>query len=62
MMNIKLDPARRLPACRNSFRPVQEIRTIRTWHQRNDLVQAAARHIQRMQDAFTQMNIQLANA
>ena len=31
---------------RNSFRPAQEIRTMRTyWRQRNDLVQAAARHI-----------------
>ena len=31
------------------------------WRQRNDLVQSAARHIQRMQKALTQMNIQLAN-
>jgi transposase len=47
---------------RNSFRPSQEIRTIRTyWRQRNDLVRAAARHIQRMQKALTQMNLQLAN-
>ena len=47
---------------RNSFRPSQEIRVMRTfWRQRNDLVQAAARHIQRMQKALTQMNIQLAN-
>jgi len=47
---------------RNSFRPVQEIRTMRTyWRQRNDLVQSAGRHIQRMQKAMTQMNIQLAN-
>ena len=47
---------------RNSFRPSQEIRTMRTyWRQRNDLVQTAARHIQRMQKALTQMNIQLAN-
>src|SRR5499425_2195739 len=47
---------------RNSFRPSQEIRTMRTyWRQRNDLVRAAARHIQRMQKALTQMNIQLAN-
>jgi len=47
---------------RNSFRPSQEIRTIRTyWRQRNDLVRSAARHIQRMQKAMTQMNIQLAN-
>jgi transposase len=47
---------------RNSFRPSQEIRRLRTfWRQRNDLVQAAGRHIQRMQKALTQMNIQLAN-
>src|SRR5690348_4219024 len=47
---------------RNSFRPSQEIRTMRTyWRQRNDLVRAAGRHIQRMQKALTQMNIQLAN-
>ena len=31
------------------------------WRQRNDLVRAAGRHIQRMQKALTQMNIQLAN-
>ena len=47
---------------RNSFRPSGEIRQMRTyWRQRNDLVQAAGRHIQRMQKALTQMNIQLAN-
>src|SRR5215470_7025794 len=47
---------------RNSFRPTQEIRTMRTyWRQRNDLIQGAARHVQRMQKALTQMNIQLAN-
>src|ERR1700745_880089 len=47
---------------RNSFRPSQEIRTMRTyWRQRNDLVQSAGRHIQRMQKALTQMNVQLAN-
>src|SRR6266404_1058777 len=47
---------------RNSFRPSQEIRTMRTyWRQRNDLVRAAGRHIQRMQKALTQMNLQLAN-
>ena len=31
------------------------------WRQRNDLVQAAGRHIQRMQKTLTQMNVQLAN-
>ena len=47
---------------RNSFRPPQEIRTLRTyWRQRNDLVQSAGRHIQRMQKVLTQMNVQLAN-
>src|SRR6266487_1118512 len=47
---------------RNSFRPSQEIREMRTyWRQRNDLVRSAGRHIQRMQKALTQMNIQLAN-
>jgi hypothetical protein len=40
---------------RNSFRPTQEIRTMKThWRQRNGQVRAAASHIQ-------QMNIQLAN-
>jgi len=47
---------------RNSFRPSQEIRVMRTyWRQRNDLVQSAGRHILRRQKALTQMNIQLAN-
>jgi transposase len=47
---------------RNSFRPSREIRTLRTyWRQRQDLVQAAGEHIQRMQKVLTQMNIQLAN-
>src|SRR5437660_12189054 len=41
---------------RNSFRPPQEIRTMRTyWRQRNDLVQSAGRHILRIQKALTQM-------
>src|SRR6201984_3557673 len=56
---MKLDPYGLL---RNSFRPPQEIRTMRTyWRQRNDLVQSAGRHILRIQKALTQMNIQLAN-
>ncbi|MGB8065157.1 MAG: IS110 family transposase [Candidatus Sulfotelmatobacter sp.] len=47
---------------RNSFRPSQEIRTLRTyWRQRHDLVRSCSRHIQRIQKALTQMNIQLAN-
>jgi transposase len=46
---------------RNSFRPTQEIRMMRNyWRQRNDLVQSAGRHIQRMQKVLTQMNVQLA--
>ena len=47
---------------RNSFRPSQDIRRLRTyWRQRQDLVRSAGRHIQRMPQALTQMNIQLAN-
>jgi len=47
---------------RNSFRPSQEIHTMRTyWRQRHDLIRAAVSHIQRIQKALTQMNIQLAN-
>ena len=47
---------------RNSFRPPQEVRMMRTyWRQRNDLVRSAARHIQRIQKTLTQMNMQLAN-
>jgi len=47
---------------RNSFRPSQEVRTMRTyWRQRNDLIRSAGRHIQRIQKALTQMNLQLAN-
>src|SRR3989441_6136141 len=47
---------------RNSFRPSQEIRVMRTyWRQGHDLVRSAGRHIQRMQKEFTQMNIRLAN-
>jgi len=47
---------------RNSFRPAPEIRRMRTyWRQRNDLIQSAARHIQRMQKVLTEMNVQLAN-
>ncbi|HEY3619828.1 MAG TPA: IS110 family transposase, partial [Candidatus Sulfotelmatobacter sp.] len=47
---------------RNSFRPSQEIRTMRTyWRQRHDLIRAAVSHLQRIQKTLTQMNIQLAN-
>jgi transposase len=56
---MKLHPYGRL---RNSFRPSQETRVMRTyWRQRNDLVQSASRHILRMQKALTPMNLQLAN-
>jgi hypothetical protein len=44
----------------NSFRPTQEIRR-NYWRQRFDLIQTAARHIQRMQKVLTEMNLQLAN-
>src|SRR5437899_3451372 len=47
---------------RNSFRPTVAIRALRTyWRQRHDLVRSAGRHVQRMQKALTQMNVQLAN-
>jgi transposase len=48
---------------RNSFRPPEQIRAIRTiWRQRDRLVRDAGRAIQQMQKALTIMNIQLANA
>lgn len=47
---------------RNSFRPPEEIRAVRTiWRQRDRLVQEAGRSIQQMQKALTTMNVQLAN-
>jgi transposase len=47
---------------RKSFRPSEEICTIRTyWRQRNDLKRGAVSPIQRTQKVLTQMNIQLAN-
>jgi transposase len=46
----------------NSFQPSAEIRVLRTyWRQRAEHVHGAARCIQRMQKALTQMNVQLAN-
>ncbi len=46
----------------NSFHPAAEVRHIRSlWRQRSDHVRAAARCMQRMQKALTQMNLQLAN-
>jgi transposase len=48
---------------RNSFRPPEEIRSIRTiWRQRDRLVHESSRSIQHMQKALTKMNVQLANA
>jgi transposase len=48
---------------RNSFRPPEEIRSVRTmWRLRNRHVQEAAREIQHMQKALTTMNVQLSNA
>lgn len=47
---------------RSSFRPAEEILKMRTlWRQRGELVADAARSVQRMQKALTQMNVQLAN-
>lgn len=46
----------------NSFRPEEEICVMRTyWRQRQQHIGEAARCIQRMQKALTQMNLQLAN-
>jgi transposase len=47
---------------RNSFRPPEQIRAIRTiWRQRDRWVKDCGRSIQQMQKALTKMNIQLAN-
>ncbi len=47
---------------RNSFRPSEEIRRVRTiWRLRGRHVQEAAREIQHMQKALTTMNVQIAN-
>jgi transposase len=47
---------------KNSFRPDEEFVVMRTyWRQRQQLVEDAARSIQHMQKALTQMNLQLAN-
>jgi transposase len=47
---------------RNSFRPPEEIRSIRTiWRLRSRHVADAGREIQHMQKALTTMNVQLAN-
>jgi len=47
---------------RNSFRPPEEIRAVRTiWRQRDRWVKECGRAIQQMQKALTTMNVQLAN-
>ncbi len=47
---------------RNSFRPPEAIRAVRTlWRQRDRWVQEAGRAVQQMQKALTTMNVQLAN-
>jgi transposase len=47
---------------RNSFRPPEQIRAVRTiWRQRERCVRECGRAIQQMQKALTTMNIQLAN-
>jgi len=47
---------------RNSFRPPEEIRSVRTiWRLRDRHVREAGREIQHMQKALTTMNVQLAN-
>jgi transposase len=47
---------------KNSFRPEEEIRVMRTfWRQRQQHIGDASRCIQHMQKALTQMNLQLAN-
>ena len=47
---------------RNSFRPPDVIRAVRTtWRVRDRLVKDASRHVQHMQKALTTMNVQLAN-
>lgn len=48
---------------RNSFRPPEQIRAVRTiWRLRDRLVTEAGRTVQQMQKALTVMNIQLSNA
>lgn len=48
---------------RNSFRPPEEIRAVRTiWRQRDRWVHESGRAVQHMQKALTTMNVQLANA
>lgn len=47
---------------RNSFRPPEQIRGVRTiWRQRSRWIEEAGRAVQQMQKALTTMNVQLAN-
>ena len=47
---------------RGAFRPADEVCVLRSlWRQRVMLLRSQARHVQHMQKALTQMNIQLAN-
>ena len=47
---------------RGAFRPADEVCALRSLsHQREMLLRSQARHVQHMQKALTQMNIQLAN-
>lgn len=47
---------------RNSFRPPEQVRAVRTlWRQRERLVCEAGRSVQQMQKALTTLNVQLAN-
>ena len=48
---------------RNSFRPPEQIRALRTvWRLRDRVVSDAGRTVQQMQKALTKMNVHLANA
>ena len=45
---------------RAAFRPAQEVCAVRSiWRQRSELVAMAAQHVQHMQKALTQMNLQI---
>ncbi len=47
---------------RGAFRPADQVCVLRSlWRQRAMLLQSQARHVQHMQKALTQMNVQLAN-
>jgi transposase len=47
---------------RGAFRPAEQICMLRSlWRQRSMLLRSQGRHVQHMQKALTQMNVQLAN-